>query len=188
MPRRVYYGSYGTKRKTDKKKKFFITLAVLAAIGIIVWVTLFFGTISRRDLGAMMKGSVNEITQLKLQLEEKDDEIAALNRKIEQYEAELAVRPTLAPTPVPPPNEAVLAGQATAAPTQAPTATKRPKASKTTPPPTVQPTQAVQPPTQQPQQPTQQPQSAENEQSVPSQSAPDTAQSQPQTQPDGAVG
>lgn len=122
MPRRgsVYYGSYQTQRKRDSKKRFIIILALLISIGLIVWLTLFLGTMGRQDFGDMTKDLVSEITELKLQIEEKNDEIAALNQKILEYEAELAIRPTIAPTPVPPPNETVMAGQPTPTPSPSP--------------------------------------------------------------------
>jgi len=122
MPRRssVYYGSYQRQRKRDGKKRFFIILALLVSIGFVVWITVFFGMLGKHDVENMTKDLVYEITELKLQLEEKDDEIEALNQKILEYEAELAVRPTIAPTPVPPPNETVMAGQPTPTPTAVP--------------------------------------------------------------------
>lgn len=128
MPRRVYYGSYQAQRKHNNRKKVIIIVSVIAVIAVIIWLSLFFGAIRQRDLGDMMKVSVNKITELKLQLEEKDDEIAALKQQIAAYEIELAARPTIAPTPVPPPNDTVMAGQATSVPTKVPSAVKKPKA------------------------------------------------------------
>ena len=158
MSKRVFYGRYQIKRRRDNKKRFLILLLVLVAIGAIIWLTLFFGTTRQHDVGSMVKDSVSEITQLKLELKEKDDEIAALNQKIADYEAELAIRPTLEPTPLVPPNDAVSGAAGTPTPAPQTSRTPRPKRTEapkqqqqqTTPPPVEQ-APAVQEPVQEPQ-------------------------------------
>ena len=116
-----------------------------------------YGTTRQHDVGSMVKDSVSEITQLKLELKEKDDEIAALNQKIADYEAELAIRPTLEPTPLVPPNDAVSGAAVTPTPAPQTSRTPRPKRTEapkqqqqTTPPPAEQ-APAVQEPVQEPQ-------------------------------------
>ncbi|MCH5185561.1 MAG: hypothetical protein J1F64_05480 [Oscillospiraceae bacterium] len=125
MQRKVYYGNFQNKRKRDSKKRFIIIISVIVIIGTVVWLTIFFGATGQKDVADAVKDNVQEITQLKLQLKEKDDRIAALEAQIEEYKAELAVRPTLTPTAIEPPNDEVLSMQPSAAPTPKPTSSAR---------------------------------------------------------------
>lgn len=121
MPKKIYYGDFRNKRKNDGKKRFIIILSVIVIMGVIVWLTVFFGATGQKDVANAVKGSVQEITQLKLQIKERDDKIAQLEAKISDYETELALRPTIPPMVIEPPNPAVLSGQPTPTPTPKPT-------------------------------------------------------------------
>lgn len=172
MPRKVFYGSYRNQRNQNTKKKVIAAVIILAAVLVAAGI---FMAMSGAGIGPAMQQSVQEITQLKMQLKEKDDQIAALQTEIEQYKQELASRPAPSATPIPPPNDEVSAGQTTPVPSAAPTKkpskaapTKRP--SKTaaptqtkapqipTQPPAVAPTQPpAAPPSNEPQPPAQPP-------------------------------
>lgn len=121
MPKKIYYGNFQNKRKSDSKKRFVIMLSVVVIIGVIVWFTVFFGATGQKDVADAVKEKVQEITQLKLQLREKDDKIAQLEAAIAEYENELALRPTIEPLAIEPPNPEVLSGQPTPTPTPKPT-------------------------------------------------------------------
>lgn len=130
MARKIYYGNFQNKRRIDSKKRFIILLSVVIVIGVTVWLTVFFTATSQNDVAIAVKDNVQEITQLKLQLKEKDDKIALLEEQIANYEAELAQRPTVAPLVIEPPNEEVLSGQPTPSPTPKPTPKSTPKQTK----------------------------------------------------------
>lgn len=161
MPRKIYRGSYQSQRNNNSKKKIVVIVVVVLILCIGVGVFLAF---NENGIGAAMSRSVEEITQLKMQIKERDDKIADLEQKIVGYEQELATRPAPSATPIPPPNEEVSAGQPTPEPTVDTNKPKRTAKPKSTPKPTSgqpaepQPTQEPQIPTQPPQIPTQPPQ------------------------------
>lgn len=172
MPRQIFYGSYHDQ-KNKKKKKFMIALIIIIVLMIAAIVYLFLTDTG--GIGQAVRSSVGEITELKMQLQEKDDRIAELEQEVEQYKQELALRPAPSTTPIPPPNDQVAGAwlptipSATQAPTTSrrtkkPSATAKPKATKA-PAATQQPAAAVTPPpattvTQPPQQPPQPEQSS----------------------------
>lgn len=123
MPKKIYYGNFQNKRKSDGKKRFIIILSVIIIIGAVIWLTVFFGATAKKDVADAVRGKVQEITQLKLQIKERDDRIAQLEAAISAYEAELALRPTIEPLSIEPPNQEVLSGQPSPTPTPKPTKT-----------------------------------------------------------------
>lgn len=127
MPKKIYYGDFRNKRKNDSKKRFIIMLSVIVIIGVIVWFTVFFGATGQKDVADAVKDNVQEITQLKLQIKERDDKILQLEAKLAEYENELAFRPTIQPMVIEPPNDEVLSGQPNPTPTPKPT--KKPRSS-----------------------------------------------------------
>ena len=98
-------------------------LKILAVI--LTAAAIYFFATDTGGIGQAVRASVGEITQLKMQLKEKDDRIAELEREVEEYKQELALRPAPSATPIPPPNDRVAGG--VVAPSASPAATIRPR-------------------------------------------------------------
>lgn len=151
MRRKIYYGSYQNQRRNDNKKR--IVIIFLIVVGIIGVVGMIFAaTNNGSNLNQSVQESVKEITQLKLKIKEQEDEIYELKAEIENYKAELQLRPAPSATPIVPPNDEVGAGQPantpTTSPTSTPKATKKPVSTKKPQTPT-QPPMPTPPPIQQ---------------------------------------
>lgn len=128
MPRRIFYGSYHDQKNKNKRK--IVTVIVIIAIILIAAAIYFFAT-DTGGIGQAVRASVGEITQLKMQIQEKDDRIAELEREVEEYKQELALRPAPSATPIPPPNDQVAGG--VTVPAASPAATLRPRTGRSTP-------------------------------------------------------
>lgn len=104
MPRQIFYGDYH-KQKHKRNKKIILIIIIAAVLFIGAAVYLF--VTDTGGIGQAIRASVGEITELKMQLKEKDDRIAELEQEIEGYQQELALRPAPSATPIPPPNDQV---------------------------------------------------------------------------------
>lgn len=128
---------YHANQQREKRKKRIIITVLLALLVIGVAVIMFF--IGDGQQAEHVQAVVQENTQLKLQLKEKEDRITALGEEISRLNTELDLRPTPSPTPAVPPNNTVSGGQpgASTAPTKKPSprgnakATPTPKAKAT---------------------------------------------------------
>lgn len=161
-------GSYQQQRKKETRKRIIMIVGAIILVGVVVWLAIFFGAVNP-GMGNAVQQSVQEVTQLKIQLKEKDDEIESLKQEISALHEDLASRPTPTPTPILPPNDQVGAGQGTPEPTYQPRArtqrtpkpTESPKknpssGAQTQPPQTPPPsTQPPSPPVQEPAEPVQ---------------------------------
>ncbi len=123
MARRSYYSSVTRARKSASYTVAVVLSVILALlIGFIIWAVVVFGNGGE---GAFLN-QASEISDLKIQLNEKDAVIAQLTAELEDYRSKALQQtptpvPTAAPTPTakPSPTPRPVARQ-TAAPTQIP--------------------------------------------------------------------
>ncbi len=112
------YGNFNFNRKRKGKK---IIVVVGCVIVVLLAVVFYIGITAGSDSEEMQRVSavVAENTQLKQQVSELNDEVSKLQKEIENLNAQLALRPTTAPTPY--------AAQNVAAPTATPSAPISPR-------------------------------------------------------------
>ncbi len=112
------YGNFNFNRKRKGKK---IITAVVCIIVLLLAVVFYIGITAGSDSEEMQRVSsaVAENTQLKQQISELNNQIEKMQKEIDDLNAQLALRPTIAPTPY--------AAQGGAAPTLPPVSTLSPR-------------------------------------------------------------
>lgn len=93
------YGNFNFNKKR-KGRKFIIAVVCIAAV--LLAVIFYIGITAGSGRDENISSAVAENTQLKLQIGELNDKIEKMQTKIDDLNAQLDARPTIAPTPYTP--------------------------------------------------------------------------------------